>query len=206
MKKIDLSNVQMGFEKLPVGGYVCAVKTVTDVPDKEYLKIEFDIVKGDKKGWYKKQYDTDTRENKKWSGTLCRSYKEAALPMFKGWITSLEESNANFKWDGEHEQSMVNKYFGAVMGEEEYLNGKGQLRTRVVPVGIHSVKTIESGDFKIPELKKLDNSASVSNTSKVDLNDLFGGNNTTEETTTIEKAPTIPTECPFDIDEENPFA
>ena len=45
MKHIDWDNVKeaKGFEKLPMGGYVCGITAVEDVPDKEQLKFEFDI-------------------------------------------------------------------------------------------------------------------------------------------------------------------
>ena len=45
MKKINnWDNVQeyVSF-KNPVGGFICEIKAVEDVPDKEYLKISYDI-------------------------------------------------------------------------------------------------------------------------------------------------------------------
>ena len=61
MKKInDFENIQEStgqFRRLPPGGYVCAIYHVEDVPSKEYLKIDFDVVKGDEKGYFKKLYD-----------------------------------------------------------------------------------------------------------------------------------------------------
>ena len=45
MKKINnWENVQeyVSF-KNPVGGFICEIKAVEDVPDKEYLKISYDI-------------------------------------------------------------------------------------------------------------------------------------------------------------------
>ena len=166
MKKInDFENVQESngqFRRLPPGGYVCAIYHVEDVPAKEYLKIDYDIVKGDEKGYFKKLYDSDTRKDKKWpnAGTTYRSYKENALPMFKGFITSVEKSNKNFKWDWD-EKKLEKKYFGAVIGDEEYQNQKGAVRIRNRIAQIHSVEAIEKGDFEVPELKKLDASAIV---------------------------------------------
>ena len=64
MKKIEnWENVQepTKFKRLAPGGYICAIKDVKDVPEKEYLEIQFDIVKGDEKGYFQKQYDNDTR-------------------------------------------------------------------------------------------------------------------------------------------------
>ena len=161
MKKINnFDEIQEStgqFRRLPPGGYICAIYHAEDVPSKEYLKIDFDVVKGDEKGYFKKLYDSDTRSDKKWpnAGTTYRSYKETALPMFKGFITSVEKSNKNFKWDWD-EKKLEKKYFGAVIGDEEYQTQKGAVRIRNRIVQIHSVETIEKGDFDIPELKKLD--------------------------------------------------
>ena len=135
MKKINnFDKVQAsdgGFQRLPVGGYIVGVKAVEDVPAKEYLRIEFDVCKGENKNWFQSQYDKDTREDKKWpnAGTLIRSYKENALPMFKGFTTAVEKSNKNFEWNWD-ETKLKNKIFGVVIGEEEYQNQKGQVRVR----------------------------------------------------------------------------
>ena len=84
-------------------GYSCAIKDVEDVPEKEYLGIQFDIVKGDEKGYFQKQYDNDTRANKKWpnAGIIRRSYADKSASFFKGFITSVEKANKNFtvNWD-----------------------------------------------------------------------------------------------------------
>ena len=44
MKKLNLDNVQAFTRfKNPVGGFICEIKTIEDVPDKEYLKVGYDI-------------------------------------------------------------------------------------------------------------------------------------------------------------------
>lgn len=205
MRKIDKkaweeAKESTGFKRLAPGGYVCAIKNVADVPEKEYLRIEFDVVKGDDAGYFTKQFKDDSREEKKWpnAGTLYRSYKDSALGMFKGFITSVSESNKNFKWDFD-EQVLKNKYFGVIMGEEEYSNNSGQLRVRNHVVGVRSVPTIEAGDFDIPELKKLDASKAVEKEEK--FVDPFGSS--PEESAPVDED--IP---PFDTgdDGDDPFA
>ena len=162
MKKInDWENIKESsdFKRLEAGAYVCAIKAVEDVPEKEYLKIYFDIVKGDDKGYFQKLYDSDTRKEKKWpiAGTLIRSYKESALSMFKGFITAVEKSNKNYKWDF-NEKSIVKKYIGLIIGDEEYLTQKGAKRVRNYVASVRSLEAIEKGDFTIPALKELDES------------------------------------------------
>lgn len=162
MKKInDWENIKESsdFKRLEAGAYVCAIKAVEDVPEKEYLKIYFDIVKGDNKGYFQKLYDSDTRKEKKWpiAGTLIRSYKDSALSMFKGFITAVEKSNKNYKWDF-NEKSLVKKYIGLIIGDEEYLTQKGAKRVRNYVASVRSLEAIEKGDFTIPALKELDES------------------------------------------------
>lgn len=165
MKKIkDWENIKEGsdFKRLEPNAYICAIKAVEDVSDKEYLKIYFDIVKGDNKGYFQKLYDSDTRKDKKWpiAGTLIRSYKESALSMFKGFCTAVEKSNKNYKWNFD-EKTLVKKYIGLIIADEEYLNQKGQKRVRNYVASVRSLDAIEKGDFTIPALKELDESKVV---------------------------------------------
>lgn len=145
-----------GFERLPVGGYICAIKSVEDVAEKQYLRICYDIVRGDHKGYFQKLFDGDTRENKRWSGAgaFVRSYKDSAASMFKGFINAVEGSNKNYKWNWD-EKTLAKKYIGVVIGDEEYVTQTGKTRVRNYVVGVHNVETIENGDFRTPELKKL---------------------------------------------------
>lgn len=167
------------FKRLAPGGYMCVILNVTDYPQKEYLKIEYDIVKGDEKKYFSHQYESDNRKDKKWpnAGTIYRSYKDNALSMFKGFITAITESNKNFNWDWD-EQVLKNKYFGAIIGEEEYLNQKGQKRVRNYVVSVRSIPTIESGDFDIPELKKLDETKTTTNNSNAVIDPFEATDNT----------------------------
>lgn len=199
MKKINLDNVQEAgsFERLPAGCYECKIIKVEDVANREYLKIYFDITNGNYKGWFKKQYDEDNREQKQWSGNFVRSYKESALPFFKGFVTACENSNKNFKWDGVNEQDFVKKNVGLVIGYEEYINNNGKKRVRMV-ADPHSIDKIKSGEIPIPELKKLDPSKEVQ-TVKSEFVDPFSDNAvSTEATTPVENDP-------FANSDENPF-
>lgn len=156
-----------GFEKLPVGGYIIKILNVQDVSDKEYLKVSFDIAEGDHKGFFKKQYDEDTRQDKKWpnAGSFVRSYKSTAESMFKGFCNAVENSNKNFTFDFD-EKKLVGKQVGIVVGLEEYVTQKGAVRERTYVSAVRSVDTIKKGDFKVPELKKLEPSKTTSTTTK----------------------------------------
>lgn len=160
MKKInnfdEIQENGQGFKRIPDGAYIVGVKKVEDNSDKEFLRLELDVCKGDYKNWFQKQYDADTRNPKYWprDGVLIRSYKDAALPFFKGFITAVTKSNKNFKWDWD-EQVLKNKLFGIVIGTEEYQKNNGKVGQRPYIDSVHSVEAIENGDFTVPELKKL---------------------------------------------------
>lgn len=161
MKKIDLDNVQEFTRfKNPVGGFICEIKTVEDVADREYLKVGYDIAEAlseDQKefvGMYAKrkaERDFDYP-------TTVVSYKENSLPFFKGFVTALENSNKGYKWDND-ENKFVGKKIGFVIGEEEYegrdKNGMPKVKVRTYVAERHSVQAIKDGDFEVPEFKKL---------------------------------------------------
>lgn len=148
MKKLNLANVQefTPFEKVEAGGYICGIYAVEDVPEKEYLKISYDIIEGDKKGFY-----TKLKKEKGWElPSFIASYKETALPFFKGTITSVEKSNKGFKFDND-ETKLVGKKIGLVLFEKERINNNGK---KVVDMRVdkaHSIDAIKSGDFEVPE-------------------------------------------------------
>ena len=162
MKTINLDNVQE-FTRFrnPVGGFICVIKSVEDVPEKEYLRVGYDIAEAitpDQQefvGMYekrKKERDFD------YPSTIV-SYKEQSLPFFKGFVTALEESNKGYKWDND-EQKFVGMQIGFVIGEEQYMgrdkNGAPKVKVRTYVAERRSVQTIKDGDFIIPEFKKLE--------------------------------------------------
>lgn len=147
------------FERLPVGGYICKITLADDYPmdastgKGDYLKIEYDIASGDFKDFYAEQFD---RFGDYWGGVMFRSYKEKALPMFKQFTNCVEQSNAGYSWNFD-EKSLVGKFIGLVIGEEEYEKKDGNIGTRLYVKNVKTVDQIKNGDFKVPELKKLKN-------------------------------------------------
>lgn len=157
MKKLGLENVAEATEreKLTANGYVCRITSVEDVPDKEYLMIEFDIAEGAFKGYYANLME----QFNFWGGRFVKSYKESALSFFKGFITAVENSNANFKFIEGDEQCLKGKLIGLVMREEEYQKTGGDIVVNVKVDEVRSVDKIRKGDFKIKPLKKLETAA-----------------------------------------------
>lgn len=141
------------FKRLPAGGYIAKITAVKDVDDKSYLRLTFDIAEGEKKGFYAK-----TDADHEYTHQFIRSYKETALGMFKGFLKAVDNSNGtNFEPQAEKgfaEQQLVGKVVGILVGYEEYVSDRGDIRERM-RVNTRSVETIRSGNFTVPELKKL---------------------------------------------------
>ena len=149
---LDLTNVEEAgnFQKVVPGGYICQITSVENVSDKQYLKIEFDIIEGDLKGYYQALF----KSKMFWGGRFIRSYKETALPFFKSFITSLENSNASYKWDGNIDKLKGLKT-GLILGEEEYVGNNGEVKIRTYVAETRSCNVIKNNDFVIPKPKLL---------------------------------------------------
>lgn len=147
------------FERLPAGGYVCKITDVEDVTAKDYLNVVFDIAEGEHKGFYSDEWG----QNHPLAHRFVLSYKETALGMLKGRLKAIDESNGTeFVKEavtGLKEEQLVGKLVGLVIGYEEYDSDRGDVRTRTYVKSVLSVDKIRSGDFKVPELKKLDAAA-----------------------------------------------
>lgn len=143
-----------GSAKLPAGAYVCKIMGVryeegTDgFSDK--LILQFDITEGDQKDFFKKQYEANTAEDKKWKGTV-RVYVPTddgserdgwTKRSFAGWIDAVEKSNPGYSWSWD-EQTLKNKLIGIVFGETgTVINGKNIIYTEArFGVDIEKVRT-----------------------------------------------------------------
>ena len=210
MRKInDFDKVQEnsgGFKRIPDGAYIVGVKKVEDVSDKEFLRLELDICKGEYKNWYQQQYDADNRETKYWprDGVLVRSYKETALPFFKGFITAITKSNPKFEWKW-NEQDLKNKVFGIVVGTEEYLKKNGGVGTRPYIDSVHSVEAIEKGDYTVPDVKKLDTTKATSKPAEPFVNPFSDSAPAIDPFADSDSSPAAESN-PWDDSDVNPFA
>lgn len=147
--------------KLPPGGYVCKIIDVR-CEEKVYgelLKIGFDIYEGDYENYYMDKFRKmkETNDKAKYQGVYYQTVKEDDLKYFKAFITTLEKSNPNFKWNPKKpdESTLKGLLFGGIFGEEEYRNDKGEIRKSVKCRYVRSVESIRAHDYTIPECKKL---------------------------------------------------
>lgn len=139
-------------KSLPVGNYVVRVQNVYDVPEKEYIRVEFDIVEGKFEGYFSNLF----KNLGVWSnqGVKYASYKETATKFFRQFVTALEKSNKGYVWDWD-ESKWKGKLFVAVYGEEEYIDKNGDVKTSVKLRECRSIEALKNGEIKTPQLKKL---------------------------------------------------
>ena len=117
-----------GSARLPVGAYICKIMGVRYEEGKndnsDVIVLQFDIAEGEQKDFFRKQYDANQNEDKKWKGVV-RVYvpkddgseKDAwTKRSFAGWIDAVEKSNSGFLWDWD-ENKLKGKKVGIVFGE-----------------------------------------------------------------------------------------
>lgn len=152
MKHTDFRNAAVSGGKLPAGAYVCKIQNVTDFPEKEYLKIEFDIAEG----VYANHYSDLGRRWQFWpsEAVLYRSYKDSALGMFHAFIRAVEGSNEGYIFDDD-ELTLRGKLVGIALGEEEFLSRDGAIKTRLKADCCAIVFDVREGKVAAPPVKKL---------------------------------------------------
>lgn len=85
----DIEEATGGFDRPPAGGYLCTIVAVENIPDKQHVRLEWDIDEGD--------YQEIYRASSLASGRHCpydwRSYKEENLKYFKHFLSVLTKCN-----------------------------------------------------------------------------------------------------------------
>ena len=151
MKNVNWNDVQDDIRRPVPGGYAAKITEVIDNEDKEYLLIRWEFADGEFKGCNQETFDAFGF----WPIAFVKSYKQKALRFFKGFKTAVEESNRNYTFDCMNPSGLVGKFMGVVLGEEEYLDKEGKVKTRLYVDQVRSGKAIREGDYEVPELKKL---------------------------------------------------
>lgn len=168
-KPKDYDDIKVGESRiLPAGGYVCRVLKAEETESKTgkpMLKVAFDIDEGNFAGYFSDMFkgwkaSSDDPQSVKWpfTGTkwiLFYNNEGATNRDFKAFCKSLEDSGTKV-WI--NDTFDVNGLKGAKLGiifrreEHEYMNARSW---RTVPIAFRSVKTVEGGNFTIPEDKPL---------------------------------------------------
>lgn len=151
------------YESLALGGHEVVIKNAyeyTGQTGNTSLKVEIDIAGNDKqKGFFQKQFDNNTNQDKKWSNGACKYISlrddEKCVAMFKGFTTAVEKSNPNYTWNWD-EKTLIGKKVCGVFGLEEYEKQDGTIGTTTKLTQFRSLDKLQ--EVKIPKVKKLDGS------------------------------------------------
>lgn len=159
-------------QKLPLGAYVCKVKQVR-IQDNSFgdqLCMLFDISEGEYAGYFQKDYNGNTAQDKKWRGVLRvwipnddgSEKDEITKRSFKGMVTAFEKSNPGYQWNW-NENSLVGKDVGILFRNEEWdYNGKHGWAVR--PFRAISVDTVREESYTLPKDKPLSATTNVAPT------------------------------------------
>ena len=158
-------------EPLPAGGYVAKILNakVETYDWGEKLCISFDIAEGEYKDFFSKQYNENTREDKKWKGNFRLNVPREGSQYFEGQkrtfgnaIWAIEESNPSFKWAWD-ESALKGKMVGVLFRDREWeIEGKTGMTTEACT--FVSVEDVRTNNFKTPKPKMLNKTASQTET------------------------------------------
>lgn len=155
------------FTALPAGGYVCKIQgaKIRTFEGKngsfERLEVAVDIVEGEYKDYFRRDFDSQNTEDKKWRGVL-RLYVPSgdgsdqdnwSTAKLKRFVNDVEDSNPGYHWDWE-ESKLKGKLVGLTFRREEWeYNGKTGWKTN--PFQAYTVEDIRQNKFQLPKDKPL---------------------------------------------------
>lgn len=169
--------VQVEWEALPKGAYVIKLLNIKEEANKNnsgtHLAIAFDVAEGEYAGFYKKAFESDTREDKKWNNdaVLYINCPEDNSPQwvidnFNKFITAVEDSNEGYHWSWD-EKTLKNKLVGAkfCIEQSEY---EGKIYDHTKAKWFIAAQKIRDGKYgKLPNDKMF--TASVPNDGPTDF-------------------------------------
>lgn len=155
------------FTALPAGGYVCKIQgaKIRTIDGRngsfERLEVAVDIVEGEYKDHFRRDFDSQNTEDKKWRGVL-RLYVPSgdgsdqdnwSAAKLKRFISDVEDSNPGYHWDWE-EQKLKGKLVGLTFRREEWEWG-GKTGWKTNPFQAYTVEDIRQSKFQLPKDKPL---------------------------------------------------
>ena len=151
------------FEKLEKGGHICRILKAEKCLSKTgrvMLKLFLDTDKTDKQPeFFKRKYDSDKRENKKWGCIFYQSVQKFNASKtnehFKALIENIEQSN-NWRvvWGDRFFENLQDKLIGCVFRGEEYIGSDGMTHKITKCFASTTVEEIKRG-VPIPKDKLL---------------------------------------------------
>ena len=133
------------FRGLPIGAYECVIMDArvnhNEQSGKDTFKVSVDIASGEFKDYFRKMYENDTRIDRKWNNNAVKylSYTGDNVAYFKGFITTVENSNVGYKWDWD-ETKLKGKKVCGVFQYEEYEKQDG---TKGIKVRLNKFRSLD---------------------------------------------------------------
>lgn len=153
------------FKALPIGAYECVIKdarvNLNSESGKKTLKISVDIAKGEYQDYFLKRYTNNTNSDKKWDNNAVRylGFEGDNVAYFKGFITSVENSNTGYKWNWD-ETTLKGKKICGVFQYEEYEKQDG---SRAVKVRLNKFRSMDKmKDIEVSDSVRLLNGSYMS--------------------------------------------
>lgn len=167
MKPINNYENVKGYEnsasQLPVGGYVLKISGVRyengQNGSSDRIVVAFDVHEGEYAGFFKKKFDADQNEDRRWKGTTTlyipkedgSEQDEWTMRKLKTFTNALEDSNQNYYWDWD-ENKWKGLLIGGVFGEvHSVINGK-QVKFNTFKTAC-SVEDIRKNNYRIPRVQ-----------------------------------------------------
>ena len=164
----DRNNKVQDFERLPKGAYILKILAVKyeegENSNSDKLRLQVDVAEGDYKDFYKKQYEADTREDKKWRGVFeiwCPkndgTEKDSwTKKTFDTCLAAVEDSNPGFRFDGVHEETLKGKLVGGIVYREDYEKDGKVYEYYKFNRRLIDIQKIKDGTVKFPKDKILE--------------------------------------------------
>lgn len=150
-----------GGMQIPVGGYVAKVMNVKFTNgtngNSDFITLQIDIVEGEQKDFFKKQYESNTSDDKKWKGTATIYCPKDDGTEQDGWtkrrfktiMSQFEDSNTGFSWDWD-ETKLKGKLIGVIYGEINTVIDNKQVKYNGFRF-FTDVQSIRNNGFVIPD-------------------------------------------------------
>lgn len=166
----DRNNTIKDSRKLPKGAYLCKIISAKE-DENQYgsrLIIAFDIAEGEYTGFYQEKYNSNTNEDKKWSGVIRLSVPAEDGSEADAWkirnfntaMVAIEDSNPGYLWDWD-EKKLKGKTIGIVFNEKEFKGNDGRVIAFTQPKRITSVQSVKEGTYYVPKDEPLNETASA---------------------------------------------
>lgn len=158
----EVEAVELGErETLELGGHEIVIMDArlyqSEISGNTSLKICVDIAGNDKQaGFFKKQYETNTLSEAKWPAGATRylSLKKESLQYTKGFVSALERSNNNFKFDTSKDwEQLKGLKCAGVFGLEEYINADGETKLATKLTNFRSLDKLS--EITVPKVKTI---------------------------------------------------